>query len=72
MLELAQLLADTEAGARAGAAQALGVTRHHDAAVPLLRFKILSGDPDPRVIGVCLSSLLATDATGSLSSWQIC
>lgn len=66
MLELARLLADTEAGARAGAAQALGVTRHHDAAVPLLRFKILSGDQDPRVIGACLSSLLATDATGSL------
>jgi HEAT repeat protein len=66
MLELAQLLADAEAGARAGAAQALGVTRHRDAAVPLLRFKILSGDDDPRVIGACLSSLLATDAANSL------
>jgi hypothetical protein len=66
MVELARLLTDAEAGARAGAAQALGVTRHRDAAVPLLRFKILSGDADARVLGTCLSSLLATDPTDSL------
>jgi hypothetical protein len=66
MLELARLLADAEAGARAGAAQALGVTRHRDEAVPLLRFKVLSGDADARVIGACLSSLLALDAARSL------
>ena len=46
MIELARLLADGEAGARTGAAQALGVTRHRDAAVALLRFKILIGDAD--------------------------
>jgi len=63
---LAGLLADPEIMARVGAAQALGATRHVDAAVALLRFKVLTGDPDPRVTAACLSALLATDATTSL------
>jgi hypothetical protein len=67
MLELARLLADGETAARAGAAQALGATRHRDAAVALLRFKTLSGDADARVISVCLSSLLAADPDSSLA-----
>jgi hypothetical protein len=67
MLELARLLADREVVARTGAAQALGATRHRDAAVPLLRFKVLTGDADARVVGACLASLLATDPAGSLA-----
>jgi HEAT repeat protein len=66
MLELARLLADPEPMARVAAAQALGTTRHVDAAVPLLRFKVLSGDPDARVLAACLSSLLTTAPERSL------
>jgi HEAT repeat protein len=67
MLELSRLLADPETLARVGAAQALGATRHVDAAVPLLRFKALAGDADPRVIGACLSSLLSAEPASSLA-----
>lgn len=66
MLELARLLADPEPMARVGAAQALGTTRHVDAAVPLLRFKVLSGDADPRVLAACLTSLLGAAPERSL------
>ena len=66
VLELARLLADPEPTARVGAAQALGATRHVSVAVPLLRFKALCGDADFRVVGACLSSLLAADPDGSL------
>ena len=67
MDELARLLADPEPMARVGAAQALGTTRHVDAAVPLLRFKVLSGDADPRVLAACLASLLGATQDRSLA-----
>jgi HEAT repeat protein len=67
MVELTRLLADGEVMARVGAAQALGATRHVGAATPLLRFKVLSGDPDSRVIAACLSSLLGAAPEASLS-----
>jgi hypothetical protein len=66
MSVLARLLADPEPMARVGAAQALGTTRHSDAALPLLRFKVLCGDPDPRVLAACLTSLLSSARERSL------
>jgi HEAT repeat protein len=56
-LELAALLADPIPSARAAAAQVLGEI-DPAVAVPLLRFKVLSGDPEIEVIGACLSALL--------------
>jgi HEAT repeat protein len=66
MDELARLLADPEPMARVGAAQALGSTRHREAALPLLRFKVLAGDADSRVLAACLASLLAIASDRSL------
>jgi len=63
---LARLLADPEPMARVGAAQALSLTRHIDAALPLLRFKALAGDDDPRVLAACLQSLLGAAPQRSL------
>lgn len=57
MTELAHLLADSEAGARAGAARALGYSERDDA-IPLLRFKALTGDREPQVLTECLIALL--------------
>ncbi len=55
---LADLLADPQRAARAGAAQALGDTGRPDASA-LLRYKIRIGDTEPEVITACLDSLLA-------------
>jgi hypothetical protein len=56
--ELAALLADPEPGARIGAVRAIscGYPREAEA---LLRFKALSGDEKPEVIGECFTALLA-------------
>ena len=54
---LAELLADPEPGARIGAVRAIACTAPLPAEA-LLRFKALSGDPEPEVIGECLSALL--------------
>jgi len=64
-IELAHLLADREWVARAGAARALGCVVPATSA-PLLRFKVLVGDEEPRVLGECFASLLAVDAAGSV------
>lgn len=65
-LVAAELLADPETPARAGAAEALGYGAPVVAA-PLLRFKAAAGDPEPRVLGECFASLLRVDPDGSLA-----
>src|SRR5882724_5468794 len=49
---LAALLADRERTARIAAAQGLGDAGRPDATA-LLRFKVLSGDPEPEVLAAC-------------------
>jgi len=56
--ELTILLNDPEARARIGAARAIACADPREAEV-LLRFKALSGDREPEVIGECFSGLLA-------------
>lgn len=63
--ELAALLADPQAAARTAAAQVLGEV-DPAVAVPLLRFKVLTGDPDPAVVGACLATLLVAAPGSSL------
>ena len=58
--ELTERLADREAGARLGAATALGCCGL-PAAFPLLHFKTLAGDPEPDVITECYASMLVLD-----------
>jgi len=65
MIELADLLADSELDARLGAARAIGFSSH-EASVPLLRFKIKTGDSDVRVMNECFSSLLRLDLERAL------
>jgi len=62
---LADLLADPERAARAGAAQALGDSGRPDATA-LLRYKVRVGDAETEVLSACLASLLALDPKGSV------
>lgn len=55
--ELADLLADAEHDARAGAAGAVGYSQN-PAGIPLLRLKIHIGDSEPLVLSECFISLL--------------
>lgn len=57
MIELADLLADKEPGARVMAARAIGYGQSPDG-LPLLRYKALTGDLSADVIGECCASLL--------------
>ncbi|HEU4391601.1 MAG TPA: HEAT repeat domain-containing protein [Blastocatellia bacterium] len=66
MIELATLLADKEADARFGAVHALGQTGS-DEALPLIRFKVLTGDPEPGVLGECFNALMILSPKRSLS-----
>ncbi len=66
MLQLAQLLADSEADARMSAARAIGYAGL-DAGIPLLRFKALIGDPHPQVLCECFTALLQLAPEPSLS-----
>ena len=66
MLQLAQLLADSEADARISAARAIGYSGL-EAGVPLLRFKVLTGDERPDVISDCFTALIQLDAEASLT-----
>ena len=61
--ELGALLADNEADARIGAARALG--HCGPAAAPLLRFKVLTGDPEPAVIAECFNGLMSLSPSAS-------
>jgi HEAT repeat protein len=64
MAELADLLADPEARARADAARAIAYSEDEHG-VPLLRLKALTGDIDPTVITECLTGLLQLSPQGS-------
>jgi HEAT repeat protein len=61
--ELAALLADNEGDARIGAARALG--HLGPAAAPILRFKVLTGDPEPAVIAECFNGLMILSPSAS-------
>jgi len=63
--ELVRLLADHETGARIGAVRAIG-TLPNEAGALLLRFKVLTGDPEAEVIAECFASLLACDPARSI------
>jgi len=65
MVELSNLLADTELDARIGAVRAIANSRQ-DAGIPLLRFKALIGDEDPRVLLECFNALLMMSPESSL------
>ena len=65
LLMLADLLADPEPAARAGAARALSAWGARDGAA-LLRLRVLAGEEDARVLGECLDALLHLDPTGAL------
>lgn len=60
--ELADLLADPEHDARAGAARAVGYSQN-PAGIPLLRLKVHVGDSEPQVLSECFIALLALSAT---------
>jgi hypothetical protein len=62
---LAELLADPDRTARAGAARALGDTSRVEATA-LLRHKALIGDDEPAVLTACVGSLLALAPEASL------
>ncbi|MDN5850801.1 MAG: HEAT repeat domain-containing protein, partial [Nitrococcus sp.] len=66
LVELAALLHDPEADARAGAARAIACGNPHEAEL-LLRAKVLAGDADGRVIGECFTGLLGTEPEESLA-----
>jgi HEAT repeat protein len=57
--ELVLLLTDEYATVRQSAARALGCTGLADAVVPLLLFKVHTGDPELEVIAECMVSMLA-------------
>jgi hypothetical protein len=57
VLELADLLADPEPSVRSGALRALAYSGRIEA-VPLLRFKVQSGDPEVAVVGDSFTALL--------------
>ena len=63
--ELTALLGDPESRARIGAARAIACADPREAEV-LLRFKAVSGDSEPEVIGECFSGLLAIAPQESL------
>jgi len=63
--ELVTLLADKEREARIGSARALAYWGTGAGAL-LLRFKILTGDREPEVLGECFSSLLHIEPSRSL------
>jgi HEAT repeat protein len=63
--EVAELLADPEPTARAGAARAIAYSEDARFA-PLLRHKILVGDAEPQVLAECLAALLRIEGDGAL------
>jgi hypothetical protein len=62
---LAELLGDPERTTRIAAAQAVGDAGRPDATA-LLRFKVLTGDPEPQVVSACLESLLSLAREASI------
>jgi hypothetical protein len=66
MLEFAHLLADGEFNARLGAVRAIAMSAR-PGAIPLLHFKTLTGDKDPRVLHECFRALLRLSPQESLT-----
>jgi hypothetical protein len=60
LAETLPLLLDPEPPARVGAVRAFG-SNGGDAGLLLLRFKVLTGDAEPEVLGECFSALLTSD-----------
>ncbi len=67
MIELTRLLADPEPAARGAAARAIGFAATEAAGVPLLRFKVMMGDDDHRVLCECFGALLTLGPDTSLA-----
>ncbi len=65
MLELADLLADPEPTVRSGAVRAIAYSGRLEA-IPLLRFKTQTGDPEITVMEDCFAGLLQVDPANSL------
>ena len=65
LLELAGLLADPEADARAGAVRAIAYASRPGGA-PLLWYKVHIGDPEPYVIQECFAALLALEPVAAV------
>jgi hypothetical protein len=65
MLELADLLADPEPTVRSGAIRAIAYSGRLEA-LPLLRFKARTGDPEITVMADCFAGLLQVDPPNSL------
>jgi HEAT repeats len=66
MVELADLLADSEPEARIGAARAIAYSENPQG-VPLLRLKVKVGDKDPQVLSECFMGLLKLAPAQSLT-----
>lgn len=64
--ELTVLLNDPEARARQGAVRAIACGNPREAEL-LLRFKMLSGDPEPEIVGECFTALLSVAPEESVS-----
>jgi HEAT repeat protein len=64
--ELTVLLSDAEANARSGAVRAISCANPREAEL-LLRFKVLTGDPEPEVIADCFTGLLSVEPDESPS-----
>jgi len=67
--EIADLLADGDAGVRVIAARAIACTEDERGA-PLLRMKILAGDEEPQVTSECMTALLKVAPTASLAFFE--
>ena len=65
LLDLADVLADSEMRVRIDAARAIGQLPGQDS-ILMLRVKALAGDQEPAVIGQCFLSLLGIDARASI------
>ncbi|PYV19176.1 MAG: hypothetical protein DMG07_02430 [Acidobacteria bacterium] len=66
LFDLVEMLVDSEAAARAGAARAIGDRGRNDG-ISVLRLKVLTGDKEANVIGECLGALMHLDPAGALA-----
>src|SRR5205823_7868258 len=66
LFDLVEMLVDSEAAARAGAARAIGDRGRNDG-INVLRLKVLTGDKEANVIGECLGALMHLDPAGALA-----
>jgi HEAT repeat protein len=66
LLEVAELLTDSEPPVRSGAARAVACGNPREAEL-LLRAKVLAGDEEPLVIGDCFAGLLTVEPDESVS-----